>query len=200
MNLRLIPKSFHLPLALIAGGVVLLILARFMGAELRSTQSAAQEASDSLDESLDTPAGDLDTSTENQQPQGVAFQSDELVDAGTAFLEPFLYDLREGRRNPFRPPPDIELNVGGGLAGPTGPLERFELDELKIIGIIWDVNKPRVMFVDPNSEVHTAYKDERIGRRRGYIAVIRESEIVVVEPGSYNGETVYSTRILRMSE
>jgi Tfp pilus assembly protein PilP len=125
----------------------------------------------------------------------------EAIDPGTAFLEPFLYDLREGRRNPFKPPQEIEAGTAlGGFAGPTGPLERFGLDELKILAIMWSVAKPRVMVMDPNGDVYTAYKDERIGKKRGYIAVIRESEVVVVEPSNFNGETVYSTRILKLSE
>jgi len=116
-----------------------------------------------------------------------------------AFLEPYLYDTREGRRNPFKASALIEPGVlSNQYMGPATPLERFELDELRLLAIIWDVKNPRAMFLDPTNEVHTIGKDDRIGRRRGYVAVIREGEVVVVESTTYGGEPVYSTRILRM--
>lgn len=118
-----------------------------------------------------------------------------------AFLEPYLYDTREGRRNPFKPATFIEPgSLNNQMVGPSTPLERFELDELRLLAIIWDVKSPRAMFLDPANEVHTVGKDDRIGRRRGYIAVIREGEVVVVESSTYGGEPVYSTRILRMDK
>lgn len=121
------------------------------------------------------------------------------LDPAQAFLEPYLYDTREGRRNPFKPATFIEAGaLSNQMAGPSTPLERFELDELRLLAIIWDVKSPRAMFLDPTNEVHTVTKDDRIGRRRGYIAVIREGEVVVVESTTYGGEAVYSTRILRM--
>lgn len=116
-----------------------------------------------------------------------------------AFLEPYLYDTREGRRNPFRPFAAFDAAAYSDIViGPSTPLERYDLDELKLTGILWDVKNPRAMFVDPKKEVHIVSKDDRIGRRRGYVAVIREGEVVVVETTTYSGEPVYSTRVLQI--
>ncbi len=116
-----------------------------------------------------------------------------------AFLEPYIYDTREGRRNPFRPFSLVDPTAYSSVViGPATPLERYELDELKLTGILWDVKNPRAMFVDPKKEVHIVSKDDRIGRRRGYVAVIREGEVVVVETTTFSGEPVYSTRVLKI--
>lgn len=116
-----------------------------------------------------------------------------------AFLEPYIYDTREGRRNPFRPFSLVDPTAYSSVViGPATPLERYELDELKLTGILWDVKNPRAMFVDPQKEVHIVSKDDRIGRRRGYVAVIREGEVVVVETTTFSGEPVYSTRVLKI--
>jgi Tfp pilus assembly protein PilP len=116
-----------------------------------------------------------------------------------AFLEPYIFDLREGRRNPFRPP---QLNEGiiSDIMLPGTPLERFELEELKLVGIMWDVKAPKAMIIDPQGEVHVVGKDDRVGRKRGYVAVIREGEVVVVETTTFSGENTYSTRILRVGQ
>jgi type IV pilus assembly protein PilP len=111
------------------------------------------------------------------------------------FLEPYNYD-RTGRRDPFLP--GFSAVGGGGtdvqIARPLLPLERFELDQIKLIGIIWDVKDPKGMFRDPTGKVHVLGKDQRIGRNQGYIAVIRDGEVVVVESVLKDGEVTYTTR------
>lgn len=118
-----------------------------------------------------------------------------------SYLEPFIYDPK-GRRDPFGPyvemsQPDIE---GGGFQGPLLPLQRFDIAELKLIGIMWNVREPKAMFVDPNSQIHVVGKDERIGRNNGYIAVIREGEVVIVEAARRKGDLVYSSRVVRLEQ
>ena len=64
---------------------------------------------------------------------------------------------------------------------------------------MWDVKNPKAMFIDPNNTVHVIGVDERIGRNNGYVAVIREGEVVVVETQRLRGELIYTTRVLRIS-
>lgn len=115
------------------------------------------------------------------------------------FLEPYIFDAREGRRNPFRP---LSLSNDDEVAnvGPTTPLELYEVDEFKLLAIMWDVKNPRALLMDPNKEIHVVNKDDRIGRKKGYIATIREGEVVVVETGEFNGEAIYSTRIMQLQK
>jgi type IV pilus assembly protein PilP len=117
----------------------------------------------------------------------------------SAFLEPYVFDMREGRRNPFRPP-QIGEGMPSDVVLPGTPLERYELDELKLVGIIWEVKAPKAMIIDPQGDVHVIGKDDRIGRKHGYIAVIREGEVVVVETTTFNGENTYSTRVMRITK
>lgn len=114
------------------------------------------------------------------------------------FLEPYIFDTREGRRNPFRPP--VLVEAAGETITPGTPLERYEVDEIRLAGIMWDIRTPKAMFIDPTGAVHIIGKDDRIGRRQGYIATIRESEVVVVETTNFNGELAYATRILRIDK
>lgn len=116
------------------------------------------------------------------------------------FLAPYIFDTREGRRNPFRPVILKDDSTDRAAIGPATPLERFDVDELKLIAIMWDVRNPRAMVMDPNKEIHIITKDDRIGRRQGYVATIREGELVVVETADFNGEIVYNTRIMRIEK
>jgi type IV pilus assembly protein PilP len=110
------------------------------------------------------------------------------------FLEPFIYDAKN-RRDPFQPYTDFRPTENQ----PTlSPLQRFDLDDLHLVGIMWDVHNPKAMFLDPDKQVHVAGRDESIGRKNGYIAVIREGEVVVVESSRKDGEVQYKPRVLRM--
>jgi type IV pilus assembly protein PilP len=110
------------------------------------------------------------------------------------FLEPFIYDAKN-RRDPFQPYTDFRPTENQ----PTlSPLQRFDLEDLKLVGIMWDVHSPKAMFLDPEKQVHVASRDESIGRKNGYIAVIREGEVVVVESTRKDGEVQYKPRVLRL--
>lgn len=110
------------------------------------------------------------------------------------FLEPFFYDSKN-RRDPFQAYTDFRPTENQ----PTlSPLQRFDLDDLRLVGIMWDVHNPKAMFLDPDKQVHVAGRDESIGRKNGYIAVIREGEVVVVESARKDGQIQYKPRVIRM--
>ncbi len=115
-----------------------------------------------------------------------------------SYLEPFIYDMKD-RRDPFQPYLEVGASTEGDFEGPLLPLQRYDLDEIRLIGIIWDVRDPKAMFMDPNSQIHTLSRDERIGRNNGYIAKIREGEVVVVETIRSKGESVRSPRVIKIS-
>lgn len=115
-----------------------------------------------------------------------------------SFLEPFIYDPK-GRRDPFRPFVEATALDENELSGPLLPLQQYEIDQLKLVGIIWNVTDPKAMFVDPKNQVHIVRRDERVGKKNGYVAVIREGEVVVVEAVNVNGDLMYSTRVLKMA-
>ena len=115
----------------------------------------------------------------------------------TGLLDPFDYQAR-GRRDPFVKPNVDKPVAEGNTHGPFLPLQRFNLGDLKLTGIIWDVNRPKAMIIDPESKVHIVGPNTKIGKNNGYIAVIREGEIVVVETLEEEGKLLSSTKILRL--
>lgn len=116
-----------------------------------------------------------------------------------SYLEPFIYDPK-GRRDPFTPYSEPVVQSEGGFEGPLLPLQRFDLDELVLMGIMWNIKEPKAMFKDPNGEVHVVGIEERVGRKNGYIAVIREGEVVIVEASRRKGDIIYTSRVLRIEE
>jgi type IV pilus assembly protein PilP len=113
------------------------------------------------------------------------------------FLEPFIYDI-VNRRDPFLAYAEFIPQDDGLPARPLSAAQRYAIEELKLVGIMWDVREPKAMFVDPDKEILTLGRDESIGNRNGYIAAIREGEVVVVEAIRRRGEVSYRTRVLRI--
>jgi len=130
-------------------------------------------------------------------PSGAASKLDFNFPSFTGFFEPFIYNPR-GRRDPFAQViPDRQANRGQ-VNGPDLPLQQFELKDLKLTGIIWDVSRPRAMLKDPKGRVHIVGPNAKLGKRNGYIAVIREGELVIVETVEEDGRLLSSTKIVKL--
>lgn len=114
-------------------------------------------------------------------------------------MDPFDYDPR-GRKDPFSQPVLDRPVAQGASHGPLLPLQKYDVSSLKLIGIIWDVKRPRAMISDPNGKVHIVGPNTKIGVRNGYIAVIREGEIVIVDTMEENGRLVSSAQILKLAK
>lgn len=95
-------------------------------------------------------------------------------------------------RDPFQPYEAEE----GGLKNQITPLQKYDLVDLKVVGIIWSNIEPKAMVVDPKGMTHFVKKKTKMGRGEGYVALIRDGEVVVVEPYEEGGQTFYNTRIL----
>jgi type IV pilus assembly protein PilP len=130
-------------------------------------------------------------------PKQLEALSEELFLRG--LMDPFDYEPR-GRKDPFAQPVLDRPVAQGSTHGPLLPLQRFELAKLKLIGIIWDVKRPRAMINDPENKVHIVGPNTKIGLRNGYIAVIREGEIVIVETVEENGRLVSSAQIVKLAK
>lgn len=80
------------------------------------------------------------------------------------------------------------------------PLQQFALNELKVIGIIWDVGKPKALVVDPKGKSHIIAESAKMGKDFGYVAAIREGEIIVIEEQLDSaGKRTFLTKILKIS-
>jgi type IV pilus assembly protein PilP len=115
------------------------------------------------------------------------------------FMDPFPYDPR-GRRDPFAQPID-DVPVEQGLShGPLLPLQKFELGQLRLVGIIWDVRDPKAMLKDPEGRTHVIGPNTKIGTKNGYVAVIREGELVVVETVEQDGRLVSTAQVVKIAK
>ena len=132
-----------------------------------------------------------------ENPQGEALGAN----ASTMFqgvMDPFEYDQR-GRRDPFvQPVPDKPVEQGN-IHGPLLALQKFELSQLALVGIIWDVKRPKAMIKDPTGTTHVVGTNTKVGPRNGYIAVIREGEMVIVETQEQDGKLVSSAQVVKIA-
>ena len=83
-------------------------------------------------------------------------------------------------RDPFRPmnlrtktPPRARENLS--------PLERFELGQLKIVGVIWDLKEPRALIEDTAGLGYIVKVGTPIGSNDGRVKAIGRSEVIVEE-------------------
>lgn len=115
-------------------------------------------------------------------------QTDELLNGVNALL---------GERDPFRRPKyydDLEeeskpVVISTDSNQPDDKIEairRWPIKLYKPIAVIWDVQNPKVMVVDPLKTMHLLKKNYRMGNRNGVISAINEGEIVVTENGVPN--------------
>ncbi|MBT4761246.1 MAG: hypothetical protein HOO06_06060 [Bdellovibrionaceae bacterium] len=170
--------------------------------KLNKTLEQKEALSQQLVNEIDAAKPDVHNSAPDaKQKEKANAQANPLESANSnnnfdLFLEPYNYDPT-GRRNPFQRIDNIVAEAGNSQR-PLLPLENFELSQLKLLGIIKSKGFSRIMIKDPTGKVHVLTKDQRIGRNQGYIADIRESEIVVVETREDNGDLLYSTQVLKI--
>ena len=163
---------------------------------IQQPQDSPAAHSNASSEGIDIPPPPpVGVGEENTSPQADVNSGEKSGPNFSMFLEPYNYDP-SGRRDPFRPILSMLDPNEGSVIVPRTPLESYDLSQFKLIGIIWNVKNPKAMFVDPNNDVHILEKDQRIGRNQGYIAVIREGEVVVVEAKEQRGEPVFSAKVL----
>ena len=187
-------RSVYTILSYLLVGACSVSLAVFLASSILEVSPAQQGAA------VNTQDPNLQN-TNQPMPESVQEVQDSMFmsDSADLFLEPYIYDPR-GRRDPFAPVDTAVVQAATGQPiRPLLPLEKYELDQIKLIGIIWDVNDPKAMFMDPTSKVHVLSKDQRIGRNQGYIAVIREGEVVVVEATQKDNQPIYRSRVMKIT-
>jgi type IV pilus assembly protein PilP len=96
-----------------------------------------------------------------------------------------------GRRDPFKPygtSQNVQMTTTPTnettekAPAPTDPLQMYDISQFRLVGVIWQVKKPKAVVRDPIGKMHLIYRDTKIGRNNGFVASIREGEVLVVEP------------------
>jgi len=88
--------------------------------------------------------------------------------------------LTDDSRDPFRPA-TLRKKVTARPRENLSPLERFELNQLKIVGVIWDMKEPRAMVEDSAGLGYTIKVGTPIGSNDGVVKAIHRNQIVVEE-------------------
>lgn len=89
----------------------------------------------------------------------------------------FTYDPA-GRRDPFR---SYILEQQRIDKATRGPLERFDLAQLKLDAVIWDTKRERALIRDPSGRGYVVQTGTSIGKNSGRVVRIGDSVVVVEE-------------------
>ena len=97
-------------------------------------------------------------------------------------VEPIaLYDPR-GKRDPFVSFIKVEERKRAGIdTASLPPLQRYELGELKFVGVIWTKKGARGLVEDAEGKGYSVTVGTRIGRSGGVVSRITAKEILVRE-------------------
>jgi type IV pilus assembly protein PilP len=91
----------------------------------------------------------------------------------------FSYDP-SGRRDPFRSY-EWEYMKRELADGETGPLEQFDLSQLSLVGIVWNVGRARALVKDPSGMSYVVAQGARMGKNKGEVLRIDDNLMVVRE-------------------
>lgn len=97
----------------------------------------------------------------------------------TGFGDGFTYDPA-GRRDPFAP--ILQQRPGGDTPDENlPPLQRVNLTELNLIGIVWGAYGYTALIQTPDGKGYTVRRGTRIGLNNGVVAAVTERGIIVQE-------------------
>jgi type IV pilus assembly protein PilP len=112
--------------------------------------------------------------------------------------EPAKY-VRKVNRDPFRPS-SMQTRTSNRSRDNLSPLERFELGQLKVVGIVWDVKEPRAMIEDTAGLGYTILVGTPIGGSEGKVKAITRNQVVVEESfQDFSGKKKTRDVLMRLS-
>lgn len=87
----------------------------------------------------------------------------------------------EGKRDPFIPFFKVEPRTARAMMENVSPLQRYDLGELKFVGVIWGAKGAHALVEDAEGKGYTVTVGTKIGRGGGTVTRISEGEILVKE-------------------
>lgn len=83
-----------------------------------------------------------------------------------------------GKRDPFKESSGssqiVQLDRGG-------PLTQFDIDQIKLVAVIWGISDPRGMVVLPDGKSYIVKRNTPVGRHYGKIARVTPTSVIVEE-------------------
>ena len=117
--------------------------------------------------------------------------------AEVAEEEKFVYPV-EGRRDPFLPLTVVRKPVKGESEEPLTPLQKFELTQYRLMGIITGLDEPRALVSSPDGKSYIIKKGMKIGKNDGKVLQITD-EVIEVEEKFYDFSGNVRTNIQEIS-
>jgi type IV pilus assembly protein PilP len=91
----------------------------------------------------------------------------------------YRYDPR-GKRDPFRSFEWEQLRLE--LSDTTqGPLEKFDVSQLTVVGVVWNDRRARALVEDPAGMTYIVGEGTRIGKNEGRVTRIDDNLVVIRE-------------------
>ena len=100
-------------------------------------------------------------------------------------VEDYHYNA-QGQRNPLEPlvkevPPEALRPKPQDSARPLGPLERFDISALKLVGIVWGELGRKGLIKAPDGKSYFATLDTYMGKYSGKVIAIETDRLVIEE-------------------
>ena len=111
-------------------------------------------------------------------PTTSAKKKTDPLDVAIAAQEGYVYNPI-GKRDPFRS--FLSFGTRTEETTPRTPLQKYEIDQYQLVGIIWGVDRPRALVEDPEGIGHVMEIGTYIGRNWGKVTQITAGEVVVTE-------------------
>ena len=83
-----------------------------------------------------------------------------------------------GKRDPFRS--FISGPREDDIRSPT-PLQRWDIDQFLLVGIVWGVEQPKAMVEDPENQSHVLEIGTYIGRNWGKVTQVTADSVIITE-------------------
>jgi type IV pilus assembly protein PilP len=84
-----------------------------------------------------------------------------------------------GKPDPFKS--FVQKLKRDSVAGKSTPLERFDLSQLRLSGIIWGDERPRALIKDPSGKAYIVAEGSPIGKNDGRVIRIDDNQVMVKE-------------------
>lgn len=85
-----------------------------------------------------------------------------------------------GKRDPFRPL-SLKPKVAARARENLSPLERYEIGQLKLVAVVWDIKEPKAMVEDAAGLGYIVKIGTLVGPNEGKVKAIKPGEVVIEE-------------------
>jgi len=83
-----------------------------------------------------------------------------------------------GKRDPFE---SFSLTILKKEKMEKPSLEKYDINQLKLVGILWKNNMPKAMFETPDGNSHIVTIGAKVGKNKGFIKQITKNKVFIEE-------------------